>query len=70
MSILLSERSRPSLIVDIKADIAADSWGSKKIVDVVERAARLVLEYLNAEGLRRVPRYKKNVRTVLQIKPL
>ena len=54
-----SERCSPSPVVDIKADIAADSWGSENAVDVVAKVARAVLGYSNAEGSRRVPKYGK-----------
>jgi hypothetical protein len=59
---LLAKRCIPSCVVDTKADIAADSWGSSWIA---ERAAGAVLGYSNAEGSRRVPRYKEIVRIEL-----
>jgi hypothetical protein len=47
------ERCSPSPVVDIiKADIAADSYGSEKTVDAVARAAGTVLGYSNAKGSR------------------
>jgi hypothetical protein len=59
------ERYIPSLVVEIKAEIAVDSWGSKTVADAAERTAGAVLGYSDAEGSRRVPRYKENVKIVL-----
>jgi hypothetical protein len=44
------ERCIPSLVVNIKAEIAVDSQGSKTVVDVAERTIGVVLGYLNAKG--------------------
>jgi hypothetical protein len=60
-----SERCSPSPVVDIKANIAIDSWGSENVADVVARVAWAVLGYSNTEGSRRVPRHRKNIRIVL-----
>jgi hypothetical protein len=59
---LLAKRCIPSCVVDTKADIAADSWGSSWIA---ERAAEAVLRYSNAKRSRRVLRYKEIVKIVL-----
>ena len=58
MSIVPSERCSPSVVVDIRADIATDSLGSRRTARAgeAERTAGAVLEYSNAEGSRRVPK--------------
>jgi hypothetical protein len=44
------ERCILSLVVDIKAEIAVDSSGSKAVADTVDKTAGAVLGYSNAKG--------------------
>lgn len=50
MSTVPLKRCIPSLVVDFKTEIAVNSFGSKAVADIVDKTARAVLGYSNAEG--------------------